>query len=90
MKAIVLQDGFIKNLDDLKVSRVELSKTRKTNKAPSAVVSVHAVGLNFFDILSVRGMYQDKPEGFPFIPGSEFSGVITEIIDGEKETVHNQ
>ncbi|KAL0085942.1 NAD(P)-binding protein [Phycomyces blakesleeanus] len=39
-------------------------------------VEVKAVGLNFFDTLMIQGRYQIKPP-FPFIPGAEFSGVVT-------------
>jgi len=38
----------------------------------------HAAGLNFFDILQVRGKYQIKPP-FPFTPGAEVAGVVDAI-----------
>jgi NADPH:quinone reductase len=41
-------------------------------------VEVQAAGCNFFDILMVRGQYQMKPP-FPFIPGAELAGVVTEV-----------
>ncbi|HZR84973.1 MAG TPA: alcohol dehydrogenase catalytic domain-containing protein [Candidatus Binatia bacterium] len=41
-------------------------------------VDVRAAGCNFFDILMVRGEYQMKPP-FPFIPGAELAGVVTEV-----------
>ncbi|HWX54407.1 MAG TPA: NADPH:quinone oxidoreductase family protein [Verrucomicrobiae bacterium] len=44
-------------------------------------ISVHAAGLNFADLLLVSGQYQEKP-AFPFVPGMEASGVITEIGSG--------
>ena len=37
-------------------------------------VSVRAAGINFFDLLQIRGGYQFKPP-FPFIPGAEAAGV---------------
>lgn len=43
-------------------------------------IDVHAAGVNFPDILLVEGRYQMKPP-FPFIPGSEAAGVITELAD---------
>ena len=43
-------------------------------------ISVAAAGLNFPDILMAEGKYQIKPP-FPFIPGSECSGTITEVSD---------
>src|SRR4051812_22747646 len=43
--------------------------------AGEAIVTVKAVGLNFFDILLVAGKYQHRP-AFPFSPGAEFAGVV--------------
>lgn len=42
------------------------------------VVDIAAAGVNFPDSLLVQGLYQMKPE-FPFIPGSEVAGVISEV-----------
>lgn len=59
----------------------------KVLKRPSAAmkpghirIDVKAAGLNFPDILLVEGKYQIKPP-FPFTPGSECAGVITELAD---------
>ena len=41
----------------------------------------HAAGLNFFDLLQVRGQYQIKPP-FPVTPGAEVAGVIEAVGDG--------
>jgi NADPH2:quinone reductase len=41
-------------------------------------IRVRASGLNFADTLMIAGKYQVKPE-FPFIPGLEAAGEITEI-----------
>lgn len=43
-------------------------------------IDVKAAGLNFPDILMVEGKYQMKPP-FPFVPGSECAGIITELAD---------
>src|SRR5262245_31719383 len=45
------------------------------------VVSVTAVGLNFYDTLIIAGRYQKKPP-FPFSPGGEFTGVIESVGEG--------
>ncbi|MFT2091527.1 NADPH:quinone oxidoreductase family protein [Paraglaciecola sp. 2405UD69-4] len=45
------------------------------------VVDINAVGVNFPDGLLVQGLYQMKP-AFPFIPGSEVAGVISEVGEG--------
>jgi NADPH2:quinone reductase len=39
------------------------------------VVDVHAVGVNFPDVLQTRGLYQIKPP-LPFVPGSEVAGTV--------------
>lgn len=41
-------------------------------------IDIHAAGVNFPDILMVEGKYQMKPP-FPFTPGAEAAGVITEL-----------
>ncbi|MCY4747217.1 NADPH:quinone oxidoreductase family protein [Pelomonas sp. UHG3] len=46
-------------------------------------VSVRAASLNFPDLLIVQNKYQMKPP-LPFVPGTEFSGVVTEVGDGVK------
>jgi NADPH:quinone reductase len=47
--------------------------------APTApeqvVIDVHAVGVNFPDVLQTRGLYQIKP-ALPFVPGSEVAGTV--------------
>ncbi len=42
------------------------------------LIRVFATGINFPDLLLVRGLYQRKPS-FPFIPGAEVSGVISAV-----------
>jgi NADPH2:quinone reductase len=41
----------------------------------------HAAGLNFFDLLQVRGQYQNKPP-FPFTPGAEVAGIVEAVGSG--------
>ena len=41
-------------------------------------ISVRSAGCNFSDILMLKGEYQVKPP-FPFVPGSEIAGVVTEV-----------
>ena len=43
-------------------------------------IDVKAAGLNFPDILMVEGKYQIRPP-FPFTPGSECAGIVTELAD---------
>jgi NADPH:quinone reductase len=44
-------------------------------------IAIRAASLNFPDILIVQGKYQAKP-ALPFVPGSEFSGVVEALGDG--------
>lgn len=41
-------------------------------------IAVHACGVNFPDNLIIAGLYQFKPD-FPFSPGSEAAGEITQV-----------
>jgi NADPH2:quinone reductase len=52
--------------------------------AGEAVVSVKAVGLNFYDTLIIAGRYQTKPP-LPFSPGGEFAGVVDSVGEGVTE-----
>lgn len=74
MKALV-----VKEFKNYKEHAVE--ETPAPEMKPGHVrIDVHAAGVNFPDILLVEGKYQMKPP-FPFIPGSEAAGIITEIAD---------
>jgi NADPH2:quinone reductase len=44
-------------------------------------IAIRAASLNFPDILIVQGKYQFKP-ALPFVPGSEYSGVIDALGEG--------
>ena len=46
-------------------------------------IAVKAASLNFPDLLIVEGKYQVKPP-LPFVPGSEFSGVVEAVGEGVK------
>ncbi len=53
--------------------------------AGEALIAVHAASLNFPDLLTVQDKYQVKPPR-PFVPGSEFSGVVEAVGDGVSTT----
>ena len=42
------------------------------------LMEVHAAGVNFADLLIVKGEYQHKPP-FPFSPGAEAAGVVSAV-----------
>ncbi|WP_289028009.1 NADPH:quinone oxidoreductase family protein [uncultured Paraglaciecola sp.] len=75
MKAIVCNE--FASVEALKYQEVPDPKAKKGQ----VVVDIKAVGVNFPDGLLVQGLYQMKP-AFPFIPGSEVAGVISEVGEG--------
>ena len=48
------------------------------------LIDVHAAGLNFPDTLQIAGKYQFQPP-FPFTPGAEVSGVISDVGEGVED-----
>jgi NADPH:quinone reductase len=50
-------------------------------KAGEVLVEVKAASLNFPDLLIVQNKYQHKPP-LPFVPGSEFAGVVAAVGAG--------
>lgn len=46
-----------------------------TPKPNEYLIAIRASATNFFDLLQIRGKYQHQPK-FPWVAGSEFSGVI--------------
>ena len=45
------------------------------------VVRIHRAGINFADLMMRQGLYGSNPD-FPFTPGYEASGVVSEIGEG--------
>ena len=52
-------------------------------KAGEVRVAIRAASLNFPDLLIVQNKYQMKPP-LPFVPGSEYAGVIEAVGEGVK------
>ncbi|MDQ6881664.1 MAG: NADPH:quinone oxidoreductase family protein [Pseudomonadota bacterium] len=50
-------------------------------KAGEVLIAIKAASLNFPDLLIVQNKYQMKPP-LPFIPGSEYAGVVQAVGDG--------
>ncbi|WP_242124054.1 NADPH:quinone oxidoreductase family protein [Sphingobium sp. Sx8-8] len=44
-------------------------------------IRVHAAGVSYVDVLAAEGLHQMKPP-LPFVPGSEFAGVIEAVGEG--------
>ncbi len=53
------------------------------------LVAVKAAGVSFVDVLNAKGQYQGKAP-VPFIPGSEFSGVVEAVGEVESDVVNEQ
>ena len=62
------------NPDNLIYEKTE-SQTLEKN---SVRIEVESAGVNFADLLIIKGKYQERPRP-PFSPGLEISGIITEI-----------
>lgn len=56
-----------------------------TPQAGEVRVAIRAASLNFPDLLIVQGKYQMKPP-LPFVPGSEYAGVVDALGDGVAAT----
>ena len=56
-------------------------KTDPVAGSGEVLVRVHAAGINFPDILVIKGLYQVKAEP-PFIPGNEAAGTISAVGEG--------
>jgi NADPH2:quinone reductase len=52
-----------------------------TSGEDEVLLDVHAIGINFPDLLATQGLYQHKPP-LPFVPGCEISGVVRSAPDG--------
>jgi len=52
-----------------------------TPKAGEVLLEIRAASLNFPDLLIVQNKYQIKPE-LPFVPGSEYAGVVQAVGEG--------
>lgn len=75
MRAVVCNE--LGGLDRLTIGELP----RPVPGAGEVLVQVKAAGLNFADLLMIKGEYQEKP-GLPFAPGLEIAGRIVEIGDG--------
>lgn len=75
MRAIVVDRLMAPS--DLTVSEQPSPKIR----SGSVRIRVHSAGCNFSDILMLKREYQVKPD-WPFIPGGEVGGEVTEVGEG--------
>jgi NADPH2:quinone reductase len=72
----------ITTLDGPRAVRVE--DVAEPQAGPGQVLlDVHAVGVNFPDVLMTKGLYQLRPD-LPFTPGSECAGIVREAPEGSE------
>ena len=67
-------------LDGVEALHWRESPTPEPN-AGEVRIAIKAASLNFPDLLIVQGKYQFKPP-LPFVPGSEFSGIVEAVGEG--------
>ncbi len=75
MRALVCNE--IGSFEDLAIEAVD----DPTPGDGEVLIDVAAAGINFPDLLIVRGQYQFKPPP-PFVPGGECAGVVAAVGDG--------
>jgi len=62
---------------DLSVIEI-ISEGNPVAKRDEVVIEVHRAGINFADLMMRQGLYGAAPD-FPFTPGYEVSGIITQV-----------
>ena len=79
-----LQYNCIKlgNINNLQIQEISRNKLKKNLLR----IQVHAIGLNYVDVLMIKGKYQHKKNA-PFIPGIEACGIIIEENCNDKKLI---
>lgn len=75
MRALVC--SRLEGIDSLSVGDLD----RPALGPGQARVEVEAAGVNYPDLLVIRGLYQDQPS-LPFAPGMEVAGTVAEVGEG--------
>ena len=75
MRALLCRE--LGGLDKLELGELSIREPG----AGEILVKVNAAGLNFADLLMIKGQYQEKPD-LPFAPGMEIAGRIERVGDG--------
>ena len=72
----------VHKFQDYKLHKVE-DRPSEPMEAGHVRIDIKAAGVNFPDILLAEGKYQGQPP-FPFVPGGEAAGVVSEVADDVK------
>lgn len=75
MRAVVC--SRLEGIDSLEVGELPAPEVARGQVR----LQVAAAGVNFPDLLLIRGLYQEKPP-LPFAPGMEVAGTVTEVGEG--------
>ncbi|TKA66226.1 hypothetical protein B0A49_08167 [Cryomyces minteri] len=73
MRGIIVRE-YVEGPGDLRVTDLP-----SPEPLPSQYkIAVHASAINFFDLLQIRGKYQNQPR-LPWVAGAEFSGIVLSV-----------
>ena len=73
------------NIKNLKIKEIKKNSLEKN----FVRIQVHAIGLNYVDILMIKGTYQHYKTA-PFTPGIEASGIIIEENCNNKKLLNKK
>ena len=73
------------NIKNLKIEQIKIKKLKKN----SVRVEIQAIGINYVDILMIKGNYQYKAHP-PFTPGIEACGIIVEENCNNKSLINKK
>ena len=73
------------NIANLKIEEIKKKRLKKNNVR----VAIQAIGLNYVDILMIKGKYQHKIPA-PFTPGIEACGIIIEESCNNKKLINKK
>ncbi|MCJ1309422.1 hypothetical protein MMC25_003081 [Agyrium rufum] len=73
MQAIQVTE-YVSGPADLRISNLPIPE----QSSRQYLIEIHAAATNFFDLLQIRGKYQNQPP-FPWISGVEFAGVVLAV-----------
>ena len=73
------------NIKNLKIEQIKIKKLKKN----SVRVEIQAIGINYVDILMIKGNYQHKAHP-PFTPGIEACGIIVEENCNNKSLINKK